>query len=1126
MPLPLRLVKFRVVAKLEHGLSLHVSGKCEGLGGEHLPGVQLHTTPESYPVWVSETLSLPSSALEYGYVVTSGGVLWKRERSPSVPQRCLPANLLCAPLTVEDQLEDLTLRRREEPSGSDSDPQPAYFPAPTPAIYSPSAPPLTPAKTAVLRPGAGLSVVVVSCFLPVILTQEGEGDSKCWHARWDGESILALPHLVRQFGAGFRVTWVGTVRQTIPDSEEERAAIAKVLAALNCLPVFASPTLFESYYDMYCKGTLWPVLHHILPAYDMVPVSLMHHQAGTAWSAYRKMNMLFRDKVVEAYNEGDLIWVHGFHLMLLPSFLRREIRDGRIGVFFHTPFPSSELFRTLAQREELLRGMLCADQVGFHRFEYGRHFLNNCRRILGLSHAIDEESGQLRVNYHGRPVVVTTVHCGLDPTNVGRALDNPEVARAAREFQRLHEGRRIIAGIERMERLKGVWLKLLAFERLLSDNPSLRGKVCMHEIGIRARERRKDYESCRELVTALTQRINDRFGEGTVTYELREERDMNIVQRAALYCAARVFLKVPVRDGLTLSGMEFRMAQDHWMQQGVTDFSPGALVLSWDTSCSKAMRGALVINPWKLSDLQRALLQALELTSEERLERHQTDIVWVRSQTSRAWAEHVLQELHSVPKGKRSSYTAAGLGLSFRPMPAGFKELDIRCVRPKYRAAQRRLILLDYGGTLALDASGSKRALLEASQGPYSALHTIALREDGGINSPGTVSKRYSLDHTACIRPSQSVIEVLRLLCNDPKNSVFVVSGRRRSELQGALRNIPGLGLAAEHGCYVRLPRREGDGGSGALSLCSEEGGGGSLTSSASRELLSTDWDERSYEAVDENQEGSDQMEGNEPTWESHLPDNSTKEWKEVTSHIMRMYAVRTHGAYVEEKGSAILWHYGDADPEFGAIQAKDLQDQISILLRGQPVEIVHEEGSGCGASGGGGGAYLEVRSPSATKGTFARWALGGGVAEPDFCLCIGDDASDEDMFAAVRTWAAASPKHRISFTATVGGARESEAGAFIPDVAGVLQLLKKLEVPPQGEGLDSPTLHEECFSTERRYSATEGDLCEVNTVPALLRRSYSMDEADARPLPHQGSFTLRQYFRALSTAAQDPPSF
>jgi len=136
------------------------------------------------------------------------------------------------------------------------------------------------------------------------------------------------------------------------------------------------------------------------------------------WSAYTAVNRQFVDTIVQFFNEGDLIWIHGFHLLILPSLLTRRIPMAKIGIFLHTPFPSSEIFRTLWCRDDLLRGMLNADQVGFHLFEYARHFLTSCRRLLGLNYGMvpDSHGGHnLAIECNGRHVTITSIHAGVSP---------------------------------------------------------------------------------------------------------------------------------------------------------------------------------------------------------------------------------------------------------------------------------------------------------------------------------------------------------------------------------------------------------------------------------------------------------------------------------------------------------------------------------------------------------------------------------------------------------------------------------------------------------------------------------------------------------------------------------------
>ncbi|CAM9678759.1 unnamed protein product, partial [Sphacelaria rigidula] len=180
----------------------------------------------------------------------------------------------------------------------------------------------------------GGGVVVASYYLPVTLCKDQDGQ---WSARWDREQILSL----------------------------QQPAVVQALSKLNCVPVFLTEALSHQCYYQYCKGVLWPVMHNILEMYDDLPDSLLDPSAiAEGWQAFKQVNKAFRDKVVEVFHEGDMIWVHGFHLAILPAFLERTVKVARIGLFLHTPFPPSEVFRALPQREELLRGMLGADQVG------------------------------------------------------------------------------------------------------------------------------------------------------------------------------------------------------------------------------------------------------------------------------------------------------------------------------------------------------------------------------------------------------------------------------------------------------------------------------------------------------------------------------------------------------------------------------------------------------------------------------------------------------------------------------------------------------------------------------------------------------------------------------------------
>ena len=239
------------------------------------------------------------------------------------------------------------------------------------------------------------------------------------------------------------------------------------------------------------------------------------------WSSYNTVNRQFAEKIVQCFNEGDLVWIHGFHLLILPSYLTRKIPMAKVGLFLHTPFPSSEIFRTLWCREDLLRGMLNADQVGFHLFEYARHFLTSCRRLLGLNYGmIPDASGghTLAVDTNGRHVGVTSIHAGVEPPVLTQILTHSSTVEKAASIRDRMQGKHIFCSIDRLESLKGIPLKLLGLERFLRRCPEWIGNVVLYQVGISAFERGEDYTLTKNEVVKLTDKIN-REWPGTVVFQ-------------------------------------------------------------------------------------------------------------------------------------------------------------------------------------------------------------------------------------------------------------------------------------------------------------------------------------------------------------------------------------------------------------------------------------------------------------------------------------------------------------------------------------------------------------------------------------------------------------------------------
>jgi trehalose 6-phosphate synthase/phosphatase len=272
----------------------------------------------------------------------------------------------------------------------------------------------------------------------------------------------------------------GTVTFSPADMEE----IAAALNSMDVVPIFL-PTALHDTFSSYCLSVLRPALCNVLETgtQRLFPYasSLAYQSAGFA--AFERANETVAQVVAALYAEDDIVWTHDVPLCLVPKHIARwglratGARPPQV-FFMHSPFPTSEIFRTLHVRDELLGGILECDVVGFHTFNYARHFLHACKRLLGVDFR-SRRGGSLAVDVAGRDVLVNISHVGVEAAALDKWMASVSAARVARMFSDRFPGKVVIAGIDSCQRLAGVALKLLAFERLLEDNPVYRQRVVL-----------------------------------------------------------------------------------------------------------------------------------------------------------------------------------------------------------------------------------------------------------------------------------------------------------------------------------------------------------------------------------------------------------------------------------------------------------------------------------------------------------------------------------------------------------------------------------------------------------------------------------------------------------------------
>jgi trehalose 6-phosphate synthase/phosphatase len=664
-------------------------------------------------------------------------------------------------------------------------------------------------------------------------------------------AILALTEKAEMSGRfGRKIVWVGKT----DDTPEGLAQVQEQVSAFELVPVRIEERLDDKYYSGFCNDMLWPLFHYF---------PLLANFNEVHFDAYRHAHKLFVEKLAALVRPTDLVWIHDYHLMLLPGLLRERLPNANIGFFLHVPFPSFEIFRLMPRgwREALLRGILGADLAGFHTFDYTQHFLRAISRTLGM------ETTMNSVVVEDRLVKAETFPLGIDYARFRAMTQEKEVQREREKLDRILGKNKLIFSVDRLDYSKGLLHRLAGYEQFLEKYPRWHGKIVFNMVVIPSRESIGRYQDMKKEIEATVGRINGRYGSLTWRPLVYQYQSLSLTELVALYDQSDVGLITPIRDGMNLVAKEYLACQCT---------NPGVLILSEMAGAAAELSEAILINPTDKAELAAAIAKALEMPLPDRQAVLQRMQCRLQTYDVFAWAKDFFDTMDDV---KREQHV-----------------LEVRLINrtianqilQEYQDASRRIMFLDYDGTLV----------------PFSRYPETAV-------------------------PDESLLTQLQHLADDARNTLVIVSGRQREFLDrwfGALRAV----LVAEHGAFVRL--------------------------------APTDW----VSEVD-----------------------ADPAWKQQVFPVLRRYADRCTGAFIEEKSLSLVWHYRNTGSEIALLRSQELKEELRELVAHDPRLQVME-----------GHKVIEVKRAGYDKGTVAVRLL--GLAPFDFILAIGDDKTDEDLFRAL----------------------------------------------------------------------------------------------------------------------------
>lgn len=639
-----------------------------------------------------------------------------------------------------------------------------------------------------------MKIITISYRLPISIKKE---KSKVSITQSSGGLATAI--LSYSEKSSSNLTWVG-----IADFEKSIWESYKNTYSKNfdIEPVYLDKELNREFYNVFSNSVLWSLFHYF-------PSFVEYSDEG--FEAYVKANRIVAEKVCSIYEPGDIIWIHDYHFLGLAKLIREAFPDAKIGFFLHIPFPNFEMFRILPNKVKkyLTEGMLGSNLVGFHTWDNAIHFTECVEKILGLPQR------NFLINQDSHHTKIGSFPISIDYNKFNDAFDKPSVAAHREEIKGLYEDKKIIFSVDRLDYTKGINNRLYAFESFLEKHPEWKERVVFLLVIVPSREEINKYGERKKLIELNIGRINGSLGNYKWTPIVYQYQSVDFDKLVALYSSADVALISPVRDGMNLVAKEYVASRKD---------KKGVLLLSTLAGAAKELQEALMINPFDTEHIAEQINTALYMPEDEqkiRIERMQR---YLKKNDVFRWASKFLNETEEVHKADIKTQN--------------LKEEVKTELLNKYKQAQKRLLLLDFDGTLV----------------KLQATPDLAI-------------------------PDQKLQELLSRLGNNPKNEVWIVSGRNREFLEKWLGELP-VGLVAEHGGYVK--REE---------------------------------------------------------WTPVI--QGTPEWKDRVIDIMNEYTDLHAESFVEVKEFGVAWHYRRVDEKQGFLTSRELLTLLKNHLYNTPVQII-----------------------------------------------------------------------------------------------------------------------------------------------------------------------------------------
>ncbi|HXB96178.1 MAG TPA: bifunctional alpha,alpha-trehalose-phosphate synthase (UDP-forming)/trehalose-phosphatase, partial [Puia sp.] len=508
-------------------------------------------------------------------------------------------------------------------------------------------------------------LIIISNRLPFSLDKDGE---KVSLRQSSGGLVSAIKSFFEnktaQRGDITEKMWMGVA--DFPQEDWDLAVGSNAAhEEFGVIPVFVDKDLYHNYYNGFSNSVLWPLFHYF--------TSLAEYE-GQYFDAYVQVNRLFAEKLLPLLEPDDQVWIHDYQLLILPHLLRTKRPDATIGFFLHIPFPSYEIFRLMPAewKKTLLHGVMGADLIGFHTYDYVQHFLQSVKMLLGA------DSHFHNLQYMNRLIRIDLFPIGIDYNKFHSTASDPEVEENRNKIRANLEDKKIIFSVDRLDYTKGVMQRLNGFEYFLERYPEWREKMVFILNIVPSRDSIPAYNDRKKQIEEKVGMINGRFSSISWQPLIYRYNHLSFKELIALYQAADVALITPLRDGMNLVAKEYV----------ASSLGRGVLILSELAGAASELSEAILVNPTDTTDVASSITRALAMPLYE--QRNRISLMQRRLQEYDVfkWVNDFLDQLAQVKQEQQKQ---------------AVKLLDEKAtsnIRRHYQRSKKRCLLLDYDGTL------------------------------------------------------------------------------------------------------------------------------------------------------------------------------------------------------------------------------------------------------------------------------------------------------------------------------------------------------------------------------------------------------------------------------------------